>query len=70
MVYSVSHETFGKIIPGVYRYISCEEIYARLGRNIEVVCPILEDEGLKVFQYWGGTFTPLEDILRSTGKEL
>ena len=70
IVYSVSYETFGKIILGVYRYISCEEIYARLGRNIEVVGPILEDEGLQVFQYWGGTFTPLEDILRSTGKEL
>jgi len=70
IVYSVSHETFGKLILGIHRYISCEEIISRLGRNTEVVGPILENEGLQVFQYWGGIFTSLEDILRSTGKEL
>jgi tRNA(Arg) A34 adenosine deaminase TadA len=35
IVYSVSNETFGKLIPGVYRYISCEKVITRLGRNIE-----------------------------------
>jgi tRNA(Arg) A34 adenosine deaminase TadA len=70
IVYSVSHETFDKLIPGVHRYISCDEIVKRLGSNTEVVGPILEDEGLLVFQYWGGKFTPLEQILQSTGKNL
>ena len=70
IVYSVSHETFGKLIPGIHRYISCEEIISRLGRNTEVVGAILENEGLQVFQYWGGIFTSLEEILRSIGKEL
>jgi tRNA(Arg) A34 adenosine deaminase TadA len=64
IVYSVSYDTFGKLVPGEYRYIACEEIVRRLGRTVEVVGPILEREGLRVFQYWGGEQIPLTQILR------
>jgi tRNA(Arg) A34 adenosine deaminase TadA len=63
IVYSVSYATFAKLVPGEYRYIACEEVIRRLGRNVEVVGPILEREGLRVFQYWGGQHIPLEQIL-------
>ena len=68
IVYSVSHEAFGRLIPGEYKYIPCEEIIRRTGGKTEVVGPVLEQEGMKVFQWWGGRFTALEEILKSTGK--
>lgn len=64
IVYSVSYEAFGRLLPGDHKYISCDEIARRLGRETQVIGPILEDEGLQVFQYWEGHFTPLEEILR------
>jgi len=64
IVFSVSDETFAKLVPGEHKYIPCTEIAARLGGTTKVHGPVLEDEGLKVFQYWGGDFTPLDQILR------
>jgi tRNA(Arg) A34 adenosine deaminase TadA len=52
IVYSVSYEAFANLIPGGYKYISCDEFVERLGTQTTVVGPILEEEGLKVFQYW------------------
>lgn len=59
IVYSVSYEMFAKLVPNKYGYISCEEIIKRIGNKTEVVGPILEQEGLRVFQYWEGRYTPL-----------
>jgi tRNA(Arg) A34 adenosine deaminase TadA len=52
IVYSVSYEAFAKLIPGGYRYIPCDEVYQRLGSVLDLQGPILEEEGLQVFQYW------------------
>jgi tRNA(Arg) A34 adenosine deaminase TadA len=52
IVYSVSYATFAKQIAVAYKYIPCEEVYERLGTKAEIIGPILEEEGLKVFQYW------------------
>lgn len=54
IVYSVSYETFSRSVAPGYRYISCAEIAQRLGKQTEVIGPILEEEGLQVFQYWEG----------------
>ncbi len=62
IVYSVSYAGFGRLIPGERRYIACEEIVERLGSKTQVIGPVLEEEGLKVFQYWEGNFVPLEEI--------
>ena len=69
IVYSVSDEAFSELIPGEHKYISCNEIFERLSSKTEVVGPILENEGLKVFQYWGGKFTPLHEILEKARKK-
>jgi tRNA(Arg) A34 adenosine deaminase TadA len=52
LVYSVLYEAFAKLIPEEYKYISCDEIYQRLGTTLDLQGPILEDEGLQVFRYW------------------
>ena len=67
IVYSVSYNTFAKLVPGEYRYIPCEEVVQRLARDVEVVGPILEREGLRVFQHWGDARITLDRIRRLTG---
>ena len=64
LVYSVSDEGFAGLVPGEHTYIPCNEIVRRLGCKLEVIGPVLEEDGLQVFQYWGGDFTPLETILK------
>jgi tRNA(adenine34) deaminase len=64
IVYSVSSAGFARLIPEEYTALSCEEIAKRLElSHIEIVGPILEDEGLRAFEYWGGKHTPLADLL-------
>jgi tRNA(Arg) A34 adenosine deaminase TadA len=63
IVYSVSYESFAKLIPGEYNELSCDEIIRRLERDVEVVGPILEDEGMRAFEHWGGDYRPLEELL-------
>jgi tRNA(adenine34) deaminase len=63
IVYSVSYESFAKLIPGEYNELSCDEIVRRLGCDVEVIGPILEEEGMRTFEYWGGDYRPLEELL-------
>lgn len=32
--------------------------------SFKMVGPILEDEGMHVFEYWGGEYHPLEELIR------
>jgi tRNA(Arg) A34 adenosine deaminase TadA len=52
IVYSVSYETFAEQIATAYKYIPCDEVFERLGTAAEITGPILEEEGIKVFQFW------------------
>jgi tRNA(Arg) A34 adenosine deaminase TadA len=63
IVYSVSYASFAKLIPGEYKELSCDEIVRRLERDVEVIGPILEEEGMRTFEYWGGDYRPLEELL-------
>ena len=33
----------------------------KMGVSINLIEPVLEDEGMKTFEYWGGTYRPLEE---------
>jgi tRNA(Arg) A34 adenosine deaminase TadA len=50
IAYSVSYEAFFRL--SGYQSIPCEEVFDRLGTPVEIIGPILEEEGLAVFQYW------------------
>lgn len=52
LVYSVSYKAFAGLIAEGYQYIPCDEIYRQLSTPLELVGPILEEEGLLVYQYW------------------
>ncbi len=68
IVYGVSNAAFSKLIPGDHKFIPCEEIIRRIDSSVEVIGPILEDEGLRVFEYWDGKYIPLEEILERAKK--
>jgi tRNA(adenine34) deaminase len=64
IVYSVSSAGFARLIPEEFTTLSCEEIVRRLElSHIEILGPILEDEGMCAFEYWGGKYTLLADLL-------
>jgi tRNA(Arg) A34 adenosine deaminase TadA len=52
VVYSVSYEAFARLIAEGYQYIPCDEVFQRLGTPLELAGPVLEEEGLQVYQYW------------------
>lgn len=63
IVYGVGHAAFARLIPKDVTIDSTEESVLKAGAATEVIGPILEDEGMEVFQYWGGKFTPLQKLL-------
>jgi len=64
IVMSVSYEGFAQLIPGKFDMLSIEDIVSRLDlKDVEILGPILEEEGLRAFEYWGGEHRPLEELL-------
>lgn len=63
IVYGVGHANFARLLPKDVVIPSTEETVRASGAATEVIGPFLEDEGMLVFQYWGGEFTPLEKLL-------
>jgi hypothetical protein len=64
VVMSVSYQAFARLIPGDFDTLSMHDIVSRLGlTDVEVIGPVLEDVGMRAFQYWGGQYRPLEELL-------
>jgi len=63
IVYGVGHANFARLLPKDVFIPSTEETVRAAGVATEVIGPFLEDEGMQVFQYWGGSFRPLEELL-------
>ncbi len=63
IVYSVSYDSFGKLL----RFDSVAPDYVTILKEMAIeltmIGPILEDEGMHAFEYWGGTHRPLEEML-------
>ena len=67
---SVSYEAFARLIPGQFDVLSIEEIVSRLDlKDVEVLGPFLEEEGLRAFEYWEGEYHPLEEIIEEARRE-
>ncbi len=41
-----------------------------VSNDVEVFGPILEDEGIRAFEYWGGEYHPLEELLEENRRYL
>ena len=64
VVYGVSYQRFRLLTPLDGDVPDYEEILGRMGVSLHMTGPILEEEGMRVFEYWGGEYRPLEALLR------
>ena len=64
IVYGVSYKSFQQLIPFEEEIPNYEEILSRMNVSVKMIGPILEDEGMHTFEYWGGEYRPLEELIR------
>ena len=64
IVYGVSYKSFQQLLPFEEEIPNYEEILSRMKVSVKMIGPILEDEGMHTFEYWGGEYRPLEELIR------
>lgn len=64
IVYGVSYKRFQQLLPFEEDVPDYEDILGKMNVSIQLIGPILEDEGMHVFEYWGGEYHPLEELIR------
>jgi len=63
IVYGVSYEAFSQLTPNDAESIDRESLLGKLGIRVKLTGPVLEDEGMHVFEWWGGEYRPLEELI-------
>ncbi len=63
VVYGVSYKQFSLLTPFEDRTPDYEAILAQMNVPMQLTGPVLEDEGMHVFEYWGGEYRPLEELI-------
>ncbi|MDP4176786.1 MAG: deaminase [Bacillota bacterium] len=66
IVCGVSYKSFNLLLPFEPKLIEYETIMKEMGVSINLVGPVLEDEGMKTFEYWGGNYRPIEELLEES----
>ena len=64
IVYGVSYRSFQKLLPFEAETPDYEAILRQMNVSMEMIGPVLEDEGMHTFEYWGGDYRPLEELIR------
>lgn len=68
IVYGVSYESFGLLLPFEPKVIDYESVFKQIDVYLKMEGPILESEGMKVFEYWGGNYRPLAELLKESAE--
>ena len=63
VVYGVSWRTFSKLTPQDAVPVDREGLLQQLGIKMRLAGPVLEEEGMYVFEWWGGEYHPLEELI-------
>jgi len=63
VVCGVSYQQFSKLLPFDHVPIDRENLLAQLGIRMKLIESVLEDEGMHVFEWWGGEYRPLEELI-------
>ena len=63
VVYGVSYEAFSQLTPCDAVPLDREGLLQKLGIRMKLTGPVLEEEGMHVFEWWGGEYRPLEELL-------
>ena len=63
IICGVSYRSFCRLLPFEYVPIDREDLLSSLGITMEITESLLEEEGMQVFQWWGGQFRPLDELI-------
>ncbi|MBP3655130.1 MAG: hypothetical protein J6K32_00360 [Clostridia bacterium] len=63
VVCGVSYRAFCQLLPFDYTPLNREGLLAQLGLRMRIVESVLEDEGMHVFEWWGGEYRPLHELI-------
>lgn len=63
IVFGVSYQMFSLLMPNDYKPIDYEKAFSEMDIDIKMTGPILQDEGMRVFEYWGGEYHPLTELI-------
>lgn len=63
VVYGVSYKEFSKLTPFDDQPLDREGLLNQLHLPLTLEGPVLEDEGMHVFEYWGGEYRPLAELI-------
>lgn len=66
VVYGVGYQQFARLLPFVPVHPDYEALLFQMGVDMHLSGPVLEEEGMLVFQWWGGNFRPLEELLKES----
>ena len=63
IVCGVSYKEFCRLLPFDYQAVDREELLKQLGIQMTLTESVLEEEGMHVFEWWGGEYHPLEELI-------
>ena len=63
VVCGVSYKEFCKLLPFDYQAVDREGLLKQLGIQMTLTESVLEEEGMHVFEWWGGEYRPLEELI-------
>lgn len=64
VVFGVSYKSFQQLLPFEEDIPDYEAILSKMNVSMQMIGPVLEDEGMHTFEYWGGEYRPLEELIR------
>ncbi len=63
VVFGVSHQKFSLLTPNDYKPLDYEKALSEINIDIKMTGPVLQDEGMRVFEYCGGEYHPLAELI-------
>ena len=63
VVCGVSYKAFSRLTPFEYAPLDREGLLSQLGIRMRLVESVLEAEGMHVFEWWGGEYRPLSELI-------
>ncbi len=63
VVFGVSYEAFSQLTPREAIPVDREGLLRKLGIQMKLTGPVLEEEGMRVFEWWGGEYRPLAELI-------
>ena len=63
VVFGVSYKEFSRLLPFEDNSPDYESVLQQMHVEMHMSGPVLENEGMHAFEYWGGEYHPLEELI-------